>query len=70
MRLIELTDIGNNDIIHVNPDYIVAMFYDLDDWEGGGKGLVIFFQGGFNVTVKESTVEVLAKINGETNESK
>lgn len=65
MKFIELTNIDTNDTIHVNPEHITAMFY-----EDGLPGLALFFTSGFNIAVKESTVEVLAKINGDSNESK
>jgi len=65
MRLIELTNQDTNDMIHINPEYIVAMFYEQEF-----PGLTIVLVSGGSVAVKESTVEVIRKINGETDESK
>lgn len=65
MRFIELTSVDNNDKMYVNPEYIVAMFY-----EDGFTGLTVLLSNGGSAAVKESTVEVMRKINGETDESK
>jgi len=65
MRLIELTNEDTGDKIHINPEYIVAMFYEQEF-----PGLTIALMSGGNIAVKESTVEVIRKINGETDESK
>lgn len=64
-RLIELTNLDTNDKIHINPEHITAMYYDTEF-----AGLNIMLISGVNAVVKESTIEVIRKINGETNESK